>query len=171
MARRSATPGPSSWRCSMSRAFRLGLTRVMQTSTPRCCALSVLAGWGSVSSLAFSCGVSRPGISRTSFSARLCLCWTNGHRRRLRKAGRQPLRLCARWRGMLSARPADRGSWSWAEELLAVAAAEQEDEPLQVATQFAQAVGGVADELAQAGGQAVRVAGQPFAEELQHLRE
>jgi len=38
--------------------------------------------------------------------------------------------------------------------LLAVAAAEQEDEPLQVTVQFVQAVGGVADELFQRGGTA-----------------
>jgi hypothetical protein len=38
---------------------------------------------------------------------------------------------------------------SWAEELLAVAAAEQEDEALQVVGQLGQAVGGVADELGQ----------------------
>ena len=36
-----------------------------------------------------------------------------------------------------------------AEQGLAVAAAEQEDEPLQVAAQLGQAVGGVADELCQ----------------------
>ena len=48
---------------------------------------------------------------------------------------------------------AGRSSRSWAEELLAVAAAEQEDEPVQVAAQFARAVGGVAGELFQGGGQ------------------
>lgn len=42
---------------------------------------------------------------------------------------------------------AGRGSRSWAEELLAVAAAEQKDEPLQVTVQFVQAVGEVASEL------------------------
>ncbi len=39
------------------------------------------------------------------------------------------------------------GARSWAEELLAVAAAREEGEPLQVAVQFVQAVGRVADEL------------------------
>jgi len=38
---------------------------------------------------------------------------------------------------------------SWAERPFAVAAAEQEDEPLHVAAQFVKAVGGVADELGQ----------------------
>jgi hypothetical protein len=46
--------------------------------------------------------------------------------------------------GAVSAGP---GTQSWTERLLAAAAAEQEDEPLQVATQLAEAVGGVADEL------------------------
>jgi hypothetical protein len=55
--------------------------------------------------------------------------------------------------------------------VFAVAAAEQEDEPLQVTAQVVQAVGGVADELCQGGGHAGGVAGQPFAEELQHLGE
>ena len=36
--------------------------------------------------------------------------------------------------------------WSWAEEFLAVAAAEQEGEPFQVGAQFVEAVSGVADE-------------------------
>jgi hypothetical protein len=49
------------------------------------------------------------------------------------------------------------GAWSWTEELLAVAAAEQEGEPLQVAAQFAQAVGGVADELCQGGAEAAGI--------------
>jgi hypothetical protein len=53
--------------------------------------------------------------------------------------------------------------------LLAVAAAEQEDEPLQVGTQLAQAVGGVTDELCQRRTEAGRVASQPFTEESQHL--
>ena len=61
---------------------------------------------------------------------------------------------------------AGRGSRSWAEELLAVAAAEQEDEPLQVTVQFVQAVGGVANELCQRGAEAAGVTVQPFAEEL-----
>jgi hypothetical protein len=39
------------------------------------------------------------------------------------------------------------GPWSWAEELLAAAAAEQEDEPVQVLAKLGQAVGGVAGEL------------------------
>jgi hypothetical protein len=56
-------------------------------------------------------------------------------------------------------------------EGLAVAAAEQEDEPLQVITQLGQAVGGVADELCQGFAQAGGVAGQPLAEELQQLSE
>jgi hypothetical protein len=58
-----------------------------------------------------------------------------------------------------------------AEQGLAVAAAEQEDEPLQVASQLGQAVGGVADELCQGVAQAGGVAGQPLAEELQQLGE
>jgi hypothetical protein len=41
-----------------------------------------------------------------------------------------------------------------AEEGLAVAAAEQEDEPFQVLAQLGEAVGGVADELVEGGGQA-----------------
>jgi hypothetical protein len=49
---------------------------------------------------------------------------------------------------------AGRGSRSWAEELPAVAAAEQKDEPLQVTVQFVQAVGGVASELFQRGAEA-----------------
>jgi hypothetical protein len=56
-------------------------------------------------------------------------------------------------------------------ELLAVAAAEQEDEPLQVTAQFVQAVGGVANELCQRGAGAVGVTVQPLAEKLQHLGE
>src|SRR5206468_2644320 len=58
-----------------------------------------------------------------------------------------------------------------AEQGLAVAAAEQEDEPLQVAAQLGQAAGGVADELCQGVAQAGGVAGQPLAEELQQLGE
>jgi hypothetical protein len=57
------------------------------------------------------------------------------------------------------------------EQGLAVAAAEQEDEPLQVITQLGQAVGGVADELCQGVAQAGGVAGQPLAEELQQLSQ
>jgi len=52
---------------------------------------------------------------------------------------------------------------------LAVAAAGQEDKPLQVITQLGQAVGGVADELCQGVAQAGGVAGQSLAEELQHF--
>jgi len=58
-----------------------------------------------------------------------------------------------------------------AEQGLAVAAAEQEDEPLPVAAQLGQAVGGVADELCQGVAQAGGVAAQPLAEELQHFGE
>ena len=50
--------------------------------------------------------------------------------------------------GVVSARP--RGeAWSWAEEGLAVAAAEQEDEPFQVLVQLGNPVGGVAGEVFQ----------------------
>jgi len=41
--------------------------------------------------------------------------------------------------------------------VFAVAAAEQEDEPLQVTAQVVQAVGGVADELCQRGAEAAGV--------------
>jgi hypothetical protein len=54
---------------------------------------------------------------------------------------------------------------------LAVVAAEQEGEPVQVLAQFADVVGGVADELLQGGAEAAPVAGQPLAEELQQLGE
>jgi hypothetical protein len=54
-----------------------------------------------------------------------------------------------------------------AEQGLAVVAAEQEDEPVQVLAQLADVVGGVADELFQRGAEAGGVAGQPLAEELQ----
>src|SRR5712691_10784134 len=50
-----------------------------------------------------------------------------------------------------------RGSRSWAEELLAVAAAEQEDEPLQVLAQLRNPVGAVAGELFQRGAKAAGV--------------
>src|SRR5215470_2901324 len=64
------------------------------------------------------------------------------------------------------------GSWRWkAEQGLAVAAAEQEGEPFQVLTQLGDAVGGVADEFFQRCGQPGGVAGEPPAEELQHLGE
>ena len=62
-------------------------------------------------------------------------------------------------------------SLSWAKERLAVAAAKQEDEPLQVLAQLREAVGGVADELFQRGTEAGGVAGQSAAEELQHFGE
>ena len=52
---------------------------------------------------------------------------------------------------------------------IAVASAEQEDEPLQIAAQVLDPVGGVAHELFQGSGQAARVVGQPLAEELQHF--
>jgi hypothetical protein len=48
-----------------------------------------------------------------------------------------------------------------AEQFLAVAAAEQEDEPFQVAAAFVQALGGVADELLQGGVKAGRVLEHP----------
>jgi hypothetical protein len=49
--------------------------------------------------------------------------------------------------------------------------AEQEGETGQVVTQLADAVGGVADELCQRGGQPGRVAVQPADQELQHFGE
>jgi hypothetical protein len=49
---------------------------------------------------------------------------------------------------------AGRSFRSWAEELLTVAAAEQEDEAFQVLAQLGQAVGGVANELFQGCGEA-----------------
>ena len=48
-----------------------------------------------------------------------------------------------------------------AEQGLAVVAAEQEDEPVQVLAQLSGAVGRVADEGFQRGAEPVRVAGQP----------
>ena len=66
--------------------------------------------------------------------------------------------------GVVSAGPGE--PWSRAEGLLAVAAAEQEDEPLQVAVQLLDAVGGVAGEFFQRCGEAGGVAGEPLAEEL-----
>jgi hypothetical protein len=56
------------------------------------------------------------------------------------------------------------------EELLAVAAAEQEDEAVQVVAQLRDAVGGVADALGEQGLQP-RFGGKPFAEEGQNLGE
>ena len=58
-----------------------------------------------------------------------------------------------------------------AEQGLAVVAAEQEGEPVQILAQLADVVGGVADELFQGGAEAARIAGQPPAEELQQLGE
>jgi len=55
--------------------------------------------------------------------------------------------------------------------LLAVAAAEQEDEPLRVGAQVLEAVSGVTGELFQGDGQPGGVAVQPLAEELQHSGE
>jgi len=63
------------------------------------------------------------------------------------------------------------GSQRWAKERLAVAAAEQEGEPLQVVAQLSEAVGGVADEVFQRWAEAAGVTGQPLAEELQHFGE
>jgi hypothetical protein len=64
------------------------------------------------------------------------------------------------------------GSWRRkAGQRLAVAATEQEDEPLQVLAQLADVIGGVAGELCQRGGQAGGVAVKPAGEELQHFRE
>jgi len=54
-----------------------------------------------------------------------------------------------------------RPSLSGAEERLAVAAAEEKDEPLQVLVQLGDVIGGVADEIGQGGGEAGGVAGQP----------
>jgi hypothetical protein len=59
----------------------------------------------------------------------------------------------------------------WAEERLAVAAAEQEGEALQVVAELGDVRGGVAGELFQGGGEAGGVAGQPAGEELQHFGE
>jgi hypothetical protein len=50
---------------------------------------------------------------------------------------------------------------------LAVAAAEQEEEALQVAAEVLEAVGGVACEFFQGGGQAGGVTSQPAGEELE----
>jgi hypothetical protein len=58
-----------------------------------------------------------------------------------------------------------------AEQRLAAAAAEQEDEPFQVLEQPANGMGGVASELFQAGAETGGVARQPLAEELQHFGE
>ena len=48
---------------------------------------------------------------------------------------------------------------SWAEELFAGAAPEQEREVVQVASQLGNAVGGVAHELFKGGAKAARIAG------------
>src|SRR6185437_9433215 len=70
--------------------------------------------------------------------------------------------------------------WSWssprlrcvgAEQGLAVVAAEQEGEPVQVLAQLSGSVGRVADEGFQRDAEPVRVAGQPLADELQQLGE
>ena len=58
-----------------------------------------------------------------------------------------------------------------AEQGLAVIAAEQEGEPVQVLAQLADVVGGVTAELAQGDAEAPPIAGQPLAEELQQLGE
>src|SRR5436309_3822920 len=58
-----------------------------------------------------------------------------------------------------------------AEQGLAVIAAQQEREPVQVLAQLADVVGGMTDELPQGGAEAAPIAGQPPAEELQQLGE
>jgi len=58
-----------------------------------------------------------------------------------------------------------------AEQGLAVAAAEQEDEPFQVLAQLADAVGGMTHEVVQGGAKPGGIAGQPAGEELQYLSE
>ena len=58
-----------------------------------------------------------------------------------------------------------------AEQGLAVVAAEQEGEPVQILAQLADVVCGVTDELFQGGAEPAPVAGQPPAEELQQLGE
>jgi hypothetical protein len=58
-----------------------------------------------------------------------------------------------------------------AEQGLAVVAAEQEREPVQVLAQLRGAVGGMADVVAQRGAEPVRVAGQPAGQELQQFGE
>jgi hypothetical protein len=58
-----------------------------------------------------------------------------------------------------------------AEERLAVVAAEQEGEAIQVAAQVRGAVSGIADEAGQRYPEAVGVAAEPVAEELQELSE
>lgn len=54
---------------------------------------------------------------------------------------------------------------------IAVAAAEQEDEAVDVVAQVLDAVGGVADKLFQRCAEAAGVAGQPLTEEGHHLGE
>ena len=61
------------------------------------------------------------------------------------------------------------GARSWAEEGPAITAADQEDEPFQVAAELAKAVAGVAGELFQGSAEPGRVTGQPAGKELQHL--
>jgi hypothetical protein len=58
-----------------------------------------------------------------------------------------------------------------AEQGLAVVAAEQEGEPVQILAQLAGVVCGVTGELFQGRAEAAPVAGQPPAEELQQLGE
>jgi hypothetical protein len=60
-------------------------------------------------------------------------------------------------------RRAGTSAWSLAEQFLAVAAAEQEGEPLQVAAQLVQAAGRMADEVGQRRAEAAWIAGQPGA--------
>jgi hypothetical protein len=63
------------------------------------------------------------------------------------------------------------GSLVTAEELFAVASAEQEGKALQVVTQLADVVGGVADELFQQRAEATGITREPVRQELQHLGE
>src|SRR5262249_26348841 len=70
-----------------------------------------------------------------------------------------------------ASRPGPGKPWSGAEQRLAVAAAEQENEGLRGGAQLREAVGGVADEVLEGGAEAGGVAAQPLAEELQDLRE
>jgi len=59
----------------------------------------------------------------------------------------------------------------FAEEELAVVAAEEEGEAVQVGAEGVRAVGGVADEGEQRGGKALGVGGQPAGDELEGLGE
>src|SRR6266849_8936005 len=58
-----------------------------------------------------------------------------------------------------------------AEQVLAVAFAEQEDEPVQVTAQVRGGIGGMPGEPGQRGFQAAGVAGQPLADEAEDLGE